>query len=257
MFVWVNEKGMPSPEIGLFILVSCLQLVGFFFGKSKVCGRFIQISAPEICLWFLCEISGMLYMIRLKICVVVVLMDSLYTHIYIYIYINIHNIYTSFLSTISPSGKSKDVSFYVSIGHRQTMALQGVRTWKGGSEVTGGWKVYTTRKGWNLKMPWQCQWHFGRDSERNRHCIRWEFVGFLGSMTRFFESTMLKNIFVFYLLLSTTKLVEVDISNTFGDQTLILHCHLSNVQNWLMTFYCTDRFVGILTMACCNPYTTR
>lgn len=68
---------------------------------------------------------------------------------------------------------------------------------------------------------------------------------------------MLKNILVFYLLLSTTKLVEVDISNTFGDQTLILHCHLSNVQNWLMTFYCFDRFVGILTMACYNPYITR
>jgi len=80
----------------------------------------------------------------LKICVVVVLMDSLYTHTYIYTYINIHNFYTSFLSTISPSGKSKDLSFYVSIGHRQTMALQGLRTWKGGSEVTGGWKVYTT-----------------------------------------------------------------------------------------------------------------
>ena len=70
--------------------------------------------------------------------------QSIHTHIYIYTYINIHNFYTSFLSTISPSGKSKDLSFYVSIGHRQTMALQGLRTWKGGSEVTGGWKVYTT-----------------------------------------------------------------------------------------------------------------
>lgn len=82
----------------------------------------------------------------LKICVVVVLMDSLDTYIYIYTYINIHNIYTSFLSTISPSGKSKDVIFYVSVGHRQTMALQGLRTWKEGSEVTGWWKVYTTRR---------------------------------------------------------------------------------------------------------------
>lgn len=247
---------MPSPEIGLFILVSCLQLVGFFLANP----RFVEDLFKFLPLKYVCDSY-----VKFRVCytwyvwkyVWLLFWWTVYTHTYIYIYINIHNIYTSFLSTISPSGKSKDVSFYVSIGHRQTMALQGLRTWKGGSEVTGGWKVYTTRKGWNLKMPWQCQWHFGRDSERNRHCIRWEFVGFLGSMTRFFESTMLKNIFVFYLLLSTTKLVEVDISNTFGDQTLILHCHLSNVQNWLMTFYCTDRFVGILTMACCNPYTTR
>lgn len=135
------------------------------------------------------------------------------------------------------------------------MALQGLRTWKGG--------IQKWRAGGNSMQPqgfgtWRCHGNANGILEEILNEI--DVASAENSLV--FSSLwldMLKNILCSVLLVAfhnETGGIR-HFQHTFGDQTLILHCHLSNVQNWLMTFHYTDRFVGILTMARKNPYTTR